>query len=132
MPETRIIYCCGCERDVQARLTFGDEIYPSRPDLASLPFWRCDSCRNYVGCHHKTDKPTRPLGCIPTPELRRARGKIHAILDPLWKSGRIGRRPLYAKIAERMEQRSFHTSHIRTIEQAREVYRVVLQIGREL
>jgi hypothetical protein len=72
-PEVRDIYCCGCESAVQARLTDGREIYPHRPDLADLPFWKCDGCGNHVGCHHKTNDRTRPLGNIPTPEIRIAR-----------------------------------------------------------
>lgn len=60
------IYCTGCGKDVQARLTDGAERYPHRPDLYELPFWKCDTCGNYVGCHHKTRAPTKPLGCIAT------------------------------------------------------------------
>lgn len=81
----RAIYCCGCKADVGARLTDGREIYPHRADLAALPFWKCDACGNAVGCHHKTKERTRPLGCIPTPELKTARSHIHRVLDPLWE-----------------------------------------------
>ena len=82
------IRCCGCQKKVEARLTDGSEIYPHRKDLYSLPFWKCDVCGNFVGCHHKTKNRTRPLGCIPTPEIKNARKHIHAILDPLWQSGK--------------------------------------------
>lgn len=68
------LYCCGCKTKVSARLTDGAEVYPHRPDLHDLPFWRCDACGNFVGCHHRTKKRTGPLGCIPTPEVRWARG----------------------------------------------------------
>jgi len=77
------IFCCACKSDVNARLTNGSEIYPHRSDLSSIPFWKCDDCGNFVGCHHKTSKPTQPLGHIPTPEIRKARQHIHMILDPL-------------------------------------------------
>ena len=79
------IYCCGCNKDTAARLTNGEEIYPHRKDLYSLPFWKCDQCGNYVGCHHKTKNQTKPLGCIPTQEIKNIRKKIHTVLDPLWK-----------------------------------------------
>ena len=75
-----ILYCCGCERDVTGRLTNGGEIYPHRSDLADLPFWKCDTCKNSVGCHHKTTSPTKPLGCIPTKEIKAARHHIHKFL----------------------------------------------------
>lgn len=83
---TRSIYCCGCDRDVEARLTDGAEVYPHRPDLAGLPFWMCDTCGNYVGCHHKTEDRTRPLGKIPSAEIRKARQHCHRVVDPLWKN----------------------------------------------
>jgi hypothetical protein len=105
-----------------ARLTSGAEIYPHRSDLADLPFWKCDTCGNYVGCHHKTGKPTEPLGNIPTPELRKARNHIHAILDPLWQSKKYRRKELYGLISDHMGF-GYHTAKLRTIEEARKVYK---------
>lgn len=124
------LYCCGCQKDVSARLTDGGEIYPHRPDLSALPFWRCDACRNYVGCHHKTGNPANPLGCIPTPELKRARNHIHAILDPIWQSGKMARTTLYAAISKRTGWK-YHTAKIRTIEEARTVYKIVRELSKQ-
>src|SRR4051812_7339665 len=80
------LYCCQRRGEVDARLTDGGEIYPHKPDLCGLPFWKCDGCGNYVGCHHKTQDRTRPLGNIPNKAMREARKHIHRILDPLWKA----------------------------------------------
>ena len=124
------IYCCGCQKDVEARLTDGGEIYPHRPDLASLPFWKCDGCGNFVGCHHKTQDRTKPLGCIPTKELKNARKRIHAILDPIWKSKRMSRRQIYKKLAKVVGREEYHTAEIRTVEEARTVYQAVQELGR--
>lgn len=118
-----IIYCCQCEDKVDARLTDGSEIYPHRQDLYDLPFWVCDICHNYVGCHHKTTNRTAPLGNIPTPAIRGARKHIHAILDPLWKSGKVKRKQAYAWLSERLGWK-YHTAKIRNIEEAREVYKL--------
>lgn len=118
---TRAIFCCGCADKVEARLTNGAEIYPHRPDLHQQPFWKCDACGNYVGCHHKTSNPTNPLGNIPTPELRKARNHIHRILDPLWKTGRFRRNDLYARISEHMGFQ-YHTAQLRTLDEARKAY----------
>jgi hypothetical protein len=126
--ETRTIYCCACVKKVDARLTDGVEIYPHRPDLHSLPFWKCDTCGNYVGCHHKTSNPTHPLGNIPSPEIKKARMHIHAILDPLWKSKKYKRTKLYTMIAEGCGLKTYHTAQIRTIEEARSVYKFILGI----
>lgn len=122
------IYCCGCSGLVSARLTDGREIYPRRRDLAALPFWRCDICKNYVGCHHKTRNRTAPLGNIPTPELRRARGVIHELLDPIWKSGRMPRGKLYAIVSKQLGYQ-YHTAEIQTVDEARRVYRVVRDLA---
>lgn len=118
------IYCCACSRDIKARLTDGAEVYPHREDLAALPFWMCDSCGNYVGCHHKTKNKTRPLGVIATPEIKKARQHIHAVLDPIWKSGKMKRASLYKRISDELGWQ-YHTAKIRTIEEARKVYAIV-------
>lgn len=123
------LYCCGCQTEVDARLTDGSEVYPHRPDLAGLPFWKCDGCGNYVGCHHKTKDRTRPLGNIPTKELKNARQHIHRILDPIWKEGRMPRGKLYARLARELEIKEYHTAEIKTIEEARKVYSIVKRIA---
>jgi len=124
---TRDIWCCCCEITVPARLTTGFSMYPHRPDLAEVPFWICDVCLNFVGCHHKTKDFTRPLGCIATPEIKEARGHIHKILDPLWKSKRIGRKELY-KIISRYLGYEYHTSDIKDLAEARKIYRFILDL----
>lgn len=122
------IFCCQCQSKVAARLTNGAEIYPHREDLAALPFWRCDACKNYVGCHHKTSNPTRPLGNIPNSEIRNARQRIHRILDPLWQSGRLSRRAIYAELSEALGWK-YHTANIKSVEEARTVYTEVKKIS---
>jgi hypothetical protein len=118
----RRIHCCGCGKEVDARLTDGVKIYPHRPDLSSLPFWRCDTCGNFVGCHHNTKNRTKPLGCIPTAELREERKKIHALIDPIWQSGKMGRRELYKAISRDVGW-NYHTAETRTMEEVKAVYR---------
>lgn len=128
----RMIFCTGCNEDVGARLTNGAEIYPHRQDLAHLPFWKCDACGNFVGCHHKTKQPTTPLGCIPTPEVKKARSQIHRILDPIWKSGKMKRREVYDRIARDLRIDTYHTGEIRSVDAARQVYGIVVGIRREV
>lgn len=129
MSKQRKIFCCGCRIEVDARLTNGQEVYSHRRDLASLPFWKCDTCSNFVGCHHKTKNRTRPLGCIPTPEIKAARQEIHRAIDPIWQSGKIERRKLYSMIAHLIGVEEYHTAEIRSVEQAREVVRVAKELG---
>jgi len=124
------IYCCGCEAKVDARLTDGEEIYPHRSDLFSFPFWRCDACNNYVGCHHKTKNRTAPLGCIPTPEIKKVRIQIHALIDPIWREGKANRKEIYAEISEKIG-RKYHSANIRTIVDAQEVYRIAKALSEQ-
>jgi len=121
------IYCCGCEKKVKTRLTDGSEIYPHRPDLKKIPFWKCDICGNYVGCHHKTKNRTQPLGCIPTNEIKQARMKIHSAIDPIWKSGEMKRNEIYKIIGDRIG-RKYHTANIRSVEEAEVVMKIVDEI----
>jgi hypothetical protein len=129
--EKRVIYCCGCNEKVFATLTTGKEIYPTRTDLHLLPFWVCNICKNYVGCHHKTTNNTTPLGCIPTKELRNARMYIHALIDPIWKNGIVKRNYLYKKISEKAGWK-YHTSKIKTIEEARIIYLIAKKLINEI
>lgn len=127
-----LIYCCGCKRETRPRITNGEEIYPHREDLKDIPFWKCDRCKNYVGCHHKTIDRFRPLGNIPTPEIRRARNFIHEILDPIWKEGHMKRRQVYNFMAKKLRIPEFHTGDIRDIEEAREVYLIAKKLSESL
>lgn len=120
----REIYCCGCKKITEARLTDGKEIYPHRLDLCDIPFWKCDDCGNYVGCHWKTKNPTYPLGNIPTPELRKMRNKIHSALDVLWKLGWVNRKELYKWISEQLGWK-YHTAQIRSMEEAGKVLHII-------
>lgn len=127
MKTEMIIYCCECNGPTKARLTDGKEIYPHREDLNALPFWKCDACKNFVGCHHKTTNRTWPLGNIPSKEIKDARIKIHALLDPLWKQGEFSRSDIYNYLSKKLGY-AYHTAEIKTIEQARDVYRYLLKI----
>ena len=124
-----LIYCCKCEKDVQAPIVKGSEIYPHRPDLYNLNFYKCPICGNYVDCHKGT---VRPLGCIPTRELRLARNKLHAKMDPLWKDKKlISRKDLYAKISEKLGY-TYHNGETKTLIECFKVYDIVETIEQEL
>lgn len=121
--ERRVIYCVGCEDVVDARLTNGAERYPHRPDLADIPFWHCDTCGAWVGCHHKTKQRTKPLGYLAPPELFKARKIIHDLIDPLWQSGRLKRGQIYAHISKELGY-PYHTGEIKSMNEARKIWRI--------
>lgn len=123
------IYCGGCEAPVEAVLTNGKSLFPQRPELAKLPFWQCPCCENYVGCHHKTNRPTRPLGSIPTPNQRRLRRVIHDHLDVLHEMGRKSRANVYRDMAQKLGVRSFHTAALKGDQQHHQALQAAVQLS---
>ena len=81
-----------------SKLVGGNVIYPHRPDLAGKWFWHCSPCDAYVGCH-PTTTGKKPLGRLANAELRAAKMKAHAAIDPYWREGRLSRHEVYANLA---------------------------------
>lgn len=72
---------CGCGR--VAELVTGEAVYPHRPDLFHLRFYRCVPCDARVGVHRNDDK-ARPLGPLAGPRLRALRIEAHDLFDEFW------------------------------------------------
>lgn len=90
--------CPVCSKE--SVLVNGREIYPHRPDLYSLKFYRCENhTEYYVGCHKGT---TNALGVLANKEHRNLKMKCHKIFDPLWKSKKHSRNGLYKKLSQEM------------------------------
>jgi hypothetical protein len=68
---------------------------------------------------------------LSTKELREARSHIHKLLDPIWLSGRINRKEAYAYISKELGY-TYHTGEIRSVIDARKVYRIIQQLKRTL
>lgn len=128
---SRQIWCTGCGEEVAARLTDGKERYPHRPDLYHIPFWKCDTCGAWVGCHWKTTKPTTPLGYLATPEILDARIRIHSLIDPLWQPDKKKRGHIYARMTKKLGYK-YHTGEIKSMEQARIVWQAAAEVHNEL
>lgn len=62
----------------------------------SYMIWLCKPCDAYVGCHQNTKKP---LGTMANAHTREMRRRVHAVIDPIWKSGKISRKKLYRLIS---------------------------------
>lgn len=80
----------------------GKEIYPHRPDLYPLVFYRCTPCGAHVGCHRGTDKP---LGMLANADLRTARICAHEAFDQLWREklpGKMTRSQAYFWLADKL------------------------------
>ncbi len=112
----RSVWCCECGFETHAELVTGAFVYPHRPNLRALLFWRCPACGNYVGCHKGGDG-MQPLGSIPGPELRAGRQRVHRLIDPLWKQGYIKRTALYKEMGNATGMVEFHTAELRNMAQ---------------
>lgn len=123
------IYCCNCCEEKECNLVKGNEIYPHRGDLSYLNLYQCPVCKKYVGCHPNSKKP---LGVIPTEDMKRARMMIHELIDPLWKTKKIKRDELYCLIAKELGIKEYHTGWTRSIEQCQDVYRASLKLMKAL
>ena len=84
-------YCSKLSKKVTGRV-----VYPHRPDLDRLVFYRCEPCDAHVGCHPRSGKP---LGRLANKELRQAKMATHNIFDPLWEGGVITRKEAYSWLA---------------------------------
>jgi hypothetical protein len=115
--------------DRECEMITGEIAYRNRHDLHHKKFWQCPVCKNFVGTHNK-GTGTKPLGCIPTKEIKNARQHIHKILDPLWKNRQMSRTEVYAKISSAIG-REYHTAEIRSVDEARQIYLVVKNISKE-
>lgn len=132
------LVCVECN-GTEAGLVSGAVIYPHLPNLSRKKFWRCP-CGAYVGCHPGTSEALgRPAG----PETRKARGYVHAILDPLWRNApdlyppdakafgirKVARTRCYEWLADKMGLTAdeCHTAMF-TIDQCRQAYRLLKTI----
>jgi len=122
------IYCCNCEKDVNTVKKDGGEIYSHRPDLKHKIFFVCENCNNFVGQNTKNGKP---LGVIPTKEIRSFRQTIHQLIDPLWKDDIISRNKLYLILSEKFGE-EYHTASLRTEDECREIIKIAIKLRGQL
>ena len=73
------------------------EIY-GRNYGSSYMIWLCRDCNAYIGCHKNSQVPKGKT--LAKKDLREARMKAHAIIDPLWQSGKYKRRTVYLRLKE--------------------------------
>lgn len=63
----------------------------------SYMVYYCKPCDAYVGCHNNTKEA---LGTMANKETREWRKKVHAHIDPLWKTGKMSRKDMYQKLKD--------------------------------
>ena len=85
---------------------------------SSYMIWLCRPCDAYVGCHQNTKQPKGRF--LAKTDLREARMKAHAVIDPLWQSGKYSRRIVYVRLAEAFGKQ-VHVGETETPEECEEI-----------
>jgi len=86
------INCPNCGKE--ATYAPNEQYYGKRYGRSYMCYF-CKPCDTYVGVHNNT---LVPLGTMANKELRQVRIKTHALLDEIWKSGRMSRGHVYGKL----------------------------------
>jgi len=97
------VFCpyCGKEAEwVENRAIYGKNYGKS------YMCYLCKDCDAYVGCENNT---RRPLGTMANRELREWRKRVHAVIDPLWRSGKLSRDVVYTKLSDMLGY-EYHTA----------------------
>ena len=127
------IFCNECNKEVDANLVTGDNVYPHRQDLYNLHFWVCPNCSAFVGTH-KNSPDHKPLGTLAGPNLRKWRNWVHFNIDSYWRTGITTRKNMYKQLSKKFDG-EFHTAKLKTkqeceqaVSYAEELYGSMTQI----
>jgi hypothetical protein len=125
----KLIFCCECNDKIFCDLKTGKDIYPHRQDLKNKQFWQCPNCKGFVGIHKHSYTKLKPLGCIPTKELKEWRKKAHTAIDSIWNKYRwANRTSVYQSLSAKFGY-SFHVGHTRTIEECKQAIKYAVEFG---
>lgn len=106
----RKIYCCGCQKKVAAH-------YRNNK-------WNCADCGSSVECYMGS---MNPIGYLQTPEMINARKHIHEMIRRLANHCGSSTNFIVSCLAHGLGLKTFTTARIKTIEDARDIYRLLLK-----
>lgn len=109
---SRRIYCCGCKKPVKADYLDNDST------------WACPTCSASVVCHMGT---INPIGYLQSKEMLNARGHLHDAIRELADLTGSSNSFIYAELSKALGVRQFSTAKIKTIEDARVIYCMLLR-----
>lgn len=99
------VLCSYCGKP--AEFVDGTRLYGRPGEWSSKHFWVCFDCEAWVGCHKANSRygfeGNEPLGTLANKWLRKARLRVHGVLDPLWQSKSIARTTLYYWLATKLD-----------------------------
>lgn len=96
------VFCPFCGKE--AELVEYSAIY--RKNYGYSYYYLCKDCHAYVACDNYT---RRPLGTMANPELRELRQRVHAVIDPIWRSRKLSRQVVYTKLSDMLGY-EYHTA----------------------
>lgn len=88
------LVCPYCNKE--AAWVSNEVVYGRRYGKSYMCYY-CRDCDAYVGCHQNS---RTPLGTMANKELRKKRMEVHAVLDPIWKSGKRSRKKVYRMLRD--------------------------------
>lgn len=103
----------------QAEWVENKEVY-GRNYGKSYMIYLCRPCDAYVGCHNNTTVAKGTF--LAKQELRQARKRAHAVIDPLWQSKKYRRGTVYARLGDAFG-REIHIAETRSVAECEEIIR---------
>lgn len=124
------MFCVNCQKEVEARILTGADIYGPSTPCAGDKFAMCPDCDNY-GEYTVNKEP--PFSVIPTFELRKAYNHIDCHLSALWQWQIMTKAEAEALMSKRLYngERPYRTHEIRTRDEAIAAYKMAKLLYKE-
>ena len=107
--------CQHCKNE--AEWVSNAEVY-GKPYGTSYMIWLCRPCDAFVGCHNNTKTPKGRF--LAKQDLREARKRAHAVIDPLWQSKKYKRKTVHIRLKEAFGK-EVHVGDTETVEECEEI-----------
>ena len=107
--------CNHCNKP--AKWVENKEIYGRNYGKSYMTWW-CKDCDAFVGCHNNTK--TSKGRFLAKKDLREARKKAHAAIDPLWQSKKYKRSTVYIRLNEAFGK-EVHVGDTETVEECEDI-----------
>lgn len=122
--------CVNCQKDVDAEIVTGADIYGPKFRFASASYARCPICGNYG--EYATDKEP-PFLVIPDFRLRKAHNYIDCVLNLIWMQKKMSKAEMLFRMADLMYngKRPYRTRDIGNYDEACRAYRLATQLKKE-
>lgn len=124
------MFCVNCQKEVEARIVTGADIYGPHSACRDVPYAMCPDCGNY-GEYTINKEP--PFSVIPTFELRKAYNHIDCHFSALWEWQIMTKAEAEALMSKRLYngERPYRTHEIRTRSEAVDAYKMAKLLYKE-